>query len=612
MEVYLEIIKHPAPGRLGRLHLGRDDVPTPNLFHFPNYPGKNDLYLTGSESKTNKKPIIYDYDFFSIEDNSKIKPVNFALLPEFSAGFNIPKRLAEAAMKESFQLAEKHPGQGAVISPTKYPDLVERAATELRHHPLLAIAGGEKLASNPRLLVEVITKIREISSPNTALYYPFSPPSMFPVLAYMGVDLFDTAQAILAAVRGMYLTWRGFKTLGRMKELPCSCWACRDKTPQDIASHRDALVKHNLAVTKSLISEIREALREERLREYVERTASTDPGVMAILRILSREKGYFLEHYTPVSSSTPQVYVSQESYLRPEVKRWHQRLKSRYLPQAGFKLSIILPCSARKPYSKSRSHRLIRRYIRKGARDKLNLVHEVTLTSPLGLVPRELEEVFPAGSYDIPVTGHWSEEEKSVILELLTDYMNRAGTHVIAQVDGIYREICAEAGTELGMEEYLSKASLEHLSRRIAAILEDYEPGEGAYIEGKGVCDYQFGPGASEYLLPPGSERRGRAFYYRGWQIAAVNPSTGLLALTLKGGQMLYSYGRYQVKASLKPPSSNFFCVGVEEADNEIRPGDEVILVYDGEVVGVGRAVISGGEMQEAEHGLAVKLRHRK
>ena len=35
--------------------------------------------------------------------------------------------------------------------------------------------------------------------------------------------------------------------------------------------------------------------------------------------------------------------------------------------------------------------------------------HEVIVTSPLGLVPRDLEEVWPAGYYDIPVTGDWTQ-----------------------------------------------------------------------------------------------------------------------------------------------------------------------------------------------------------
>ena len=38
-------------------------------------------------------------------------------------------------------------------------------------------------------------------------------------------------------------------------------------------------------------------------------------------------------------------------------------------------------------------------------------VHQVIVTAPLGLVPRELEEIWPAANYDIPVTGEWDADE---------------------------------------------------------------------------------------------------------------------------------------------------------------------------------------------------------
>ena len=47
-----------------------------------------------------------------------------------------------------------------------------------------------------------------------------------------------------------------------------------------------------------------------------------------------------------------------------------------------------------------------------------HVIHEVIITSPLGIVPRELEIVYPAASYDIPVTGIWEGYEKKMIKNL--------------------------------------------------------------------------------------------------------------------------------------------------------------------------------------------------
>jgi archaeosine synthase len=610
MEVYLEILRHSGPGRLGKFHLGKEEIATPNFFHFPSYPGGHEVYLADSASRTRKKPVVYDYGFF--KRGSKVRASGFGLLPEFPVGFDVPRGMAEEAVEETLRVAREYPGQGAVITATKFPELVEKATLELRERPLLAVGSGSRLAEQPRLLVEVVSRIRETASPNTAIYFPFASPTLFSVLAYMGVDFFDSATAILGAVRARMLTHEGFRSLAEMGELPCRCRVCDGRAPEDLVEAPGALLAHNLGYVKKLLCEVREALREGRLREYAEEKAVCDAKAMAVLRILSHEKGDYLEKYTPIASGAMQRYVSQESYTRPEVKRWHRRLMERYTPPRGKKLSVILPCSARKPYSKSKSHRVFRRYIRKGAGGKLGLVHEVILTSPLGLVPRELERVYPASSYDIPVTGHWSGEEKLAAVKLLRSYLGKATTKAIAQVDGAYREICAEAGVELGMEDVLSKASLEHFSRRIAELLGDergvYDPVEDA----RKVCDYQFGLGAGEYLLPEGAELRGLCVFYDGEQVAAFNPGSGLLALTLRGAEMLQGYGKYLVRVSFRPRSNSLFCAGIEEAGEEIRPADEVIVVYKDEVVGVGRAVLSGVEMTEARKGLGVKLRHRR
>lgn len=52
------------------------------------------------------------------------------------------------------------------------------------------------------------------------------------------------------------------------------------------------------------------------------------------------------------------------------------------------------------------------------------------------------------------------------------------------------------------------------------------------------------------------------------------------------------------------------FARHVEDADEEIRPQEEVIVVNGkGEVLAVGRAVLSGREMKAFKHGVAVRVR---
>ena len=43
-----------------------------------------------------------------------------------------------------------------------------------------------------------------------------------------------------------------------------------------------------------------------------------------------------------------------------------------------------------------------------------------------------------------------------------------------------------------------------------------------------------------------------------------------------------------------------------------VLPKDEVVVVRNDEVVGVGKAVLTGREMVELRNGIGVKIRHRK
>jgi len=54
----------------------------------------------------------------------------------------------------------------------------------------------------------------------------------------------------------------------------------------------------------------------------------------------------------------------------------------------------------------------------------------------------------------------------------------------------------------------------------------------------------------------------------------------------------------------------NAFAKFVREVDSGLRPGDETVVLHDGDVLGVGRAELSGDAMSAFETGMAVFVRH--
>lgn len=297
--------------------------------------------------------------------------------------------------------------------------------------------------------------------------------------------------------------------------------------------------------------------------------------------------------------------ITEESLFRPEAVRWRKR--SLLLEPVGDTV-VILPCSMRKPYSSSRSHMIFSK-VTKG-------IQEVILTSPFGICPRELEKTYPIQSYDTSTTGDWSYEEIKVVGECLKKYVG--GKEVIAHVSGGYLQVC---------EEYLedavytckngkptSKESMENLKNEVK---------KHPRIKGRvktlhmlrSVARYQFNTKKADALVPDNVKiigRFDRRLMIDGEQIATLHFNNGFYSLNLKGGELLKDVGVKWVKIGFDLKTNTLFSPGVEDAHEDIIPNDEVVVLKDNEVVGVGKALLSGEEMKRAVKGVAVKIRHRK
>ncbi len=105
-------------------------------------------------------------------------------------------------------------------------------------------------------------------------------------------------------------------------------------------------------------------------------------------------------------------------FNHPVVKKWHEYFMEFWNSDKG--LAIILPCTSIKPYSKSATHKLAYSIIKKLDLD----VQVYSVSEPMLLVPRELEECYPFNSYDYP-PSKMTKEEKEEFVELLIDPLTK-------------------------------------------------------------------------------------------------------------------------------------------------------------------------------------------
>ena len=88
------------------------------------------------------------------------------------------------------------------------------------------------------------------------------------------------------------------------------------------------------------------------------------------------------------------------------------------------------------------------------------------------------------------------------------------------------------------------------------------------------------------------------------------NEQLGKFTINKISGQWLLDNGSFAVEIDDFKPTANIYSVGVTGVTDDVRPEDEVVLHYKGQVRGVGIAKMSGKAMVDLKKGVAVKVRN--
>ncbi|SDZ94738.1 archaeosine synthase [Haloplanus vescus] len=456
-----------------------------------------------------------------------------------------------------------------------------------------------------------IIAVREAIPADTALYLSgVATPANVASLVAAGVDLVDTKLARVKGRQGRYLTTEGEYHLDELAELP---GAFPSDPPRDEFTREDC-VEHNVAALESALATARTRIRRGRLRDYLEGQARHENWLTATFREFDQEYRY-LERRTPVIRDAEISAASEDTLNRVEIQRFADRVTTRYRNRFANPL-VLVPCSARKPYSDSQSHAQFHRAINYRG-------HLASMTSPIGVVPQELECTYPAQHYDAVVTGDWTEGEKTFVAEVLRRYLERNDyPRVIAHVPGEgYRDICERVAAEVDVPfEYTvedhptTSESLSNLSAALAGELK-FSKRERQHNTVRAIADYQFGAGAGDDLFPDlQTTSRHPKLQVRdgdGTQLAAQVPQYGVLSFTLEGARHWAASDAPTKRVEIDSfvPHGSVLAPGVVDASDDIRVGDEVVV--EGPVAfGVGRAEMNGPEMSESSRGVAVQVRH--
>ncbi len=462
---------------------------------------------------------------------------------------------------------------------------------------MVVVPNAYELRKDPRRIVDNIIRLRRAAGFNRLLYLSgLGEPSTIALLTYMGVDIFDDSLPRAAGISGIRL-------------IP----------EAEIVTGQDES-QNNIRAMEEELDKIRMFIATDRLRELADQRAPSTPTSVALLRLYDKE-GYEYAEETCSFTGCRFSCNTTQALRRPDIQSYKARIKD-YRKPAHKRVLLLLPCSAKKPYHISKSHKAFSSAIHTAPHD--TLVQELIVTSPLGIVPRELDAFYPANSYDIPVTGEWKPEEKAMIREMVGSVISQGWDSVVCHlgedyelVEGLADMVCTVVG------DSTSPASIQNLDKALRDATKGMEPVDYMIDRNeqmRNMLRFQFGAEAADLLMDQNTYAIGKFPYFKLFredaehnkiQLGMFTPERGGISLTLEGAQILADGGYPVIEIMDFEMKGNLFAVGVIKADPRIHVGDEAIAVCDGKVRLVGVAMMCGQEMTDLKRGIAVKTRHK-
>jgi len=318
----------------------------------------------------------------------------------------------------------------------KYLNLVARSAKEMGKLPFQIHALGSPTEVMERYRFDVLVDMIMTAKMNLPIEKPLhlfgaGHPFMFPLAVSLGCDFFDSAAYSLYAKEGRYMTETGTCRLNELDYFPCACPKCARTTPKQIMElppeeAHTFLAEHNLHTSSAELKRIKQAIRDGRLWEHLEMRAHVHPALFQAVKKLEKYEKY-IEKHDPAVKRSGLFFFSSVGLSRPEVVRYRKRLSERYTSPSEAKNLLFVPQTRRKPFHKSRVFTNVLAEF--SSAESSHRFHVCFYSAPFGVVPNELDEVYPLSQHETALTP--DEETSEYVAKQLANYIGHAAYETV-------------------------------------------------------------------------------------------------------------------------------------------------------------------------------------
>jgi 7-cyano-7-deazaguanine tRNA-ribosyltransferase len=371
---------------------------------------------------------------------------DIATILDHPTGLKVTKKHAEKTVntttKNAKQLFKTKTRQDILwvgpIQGGQYLDLVAKSAQQMKKLPfqIHALGSPTEIMQQYRfdLLVDMIITAKMNLPINKPLHlFGAGHPIMFSLAIALGCDLFDSAAYAIYARNNRYMTPNGTSRLNELEYFPCPCPKCTKTTPKTVlempTKERQAfLAEHNLYTCQAEMKRIKQAIKNGRLWEHLQTRAHAHPTLLQALKKLKKYEDY-IEKHSPATKKSGIFFFDHTDLARPYVVRHRKKIAGQYSPPKEAKILLLMPQTRTKPFSKSKEFKQTAKLLHGTLKDSLNKIHTCFYTAPFGVIPTELDEVYPLSQHETALPP--DKETIEYVTNQVADYITRTNYETV-------------------------------------------------------------------------------------------------------------------------------------------------------------------------------------
>lgn len=230
-------------------------------------------------------------------------------------------------------------------------------------------------------------------------------------------------------------------------------------TPKEVLQEaprerEEFLAEHNLHACQAELNRIKQAIRDGRLWEHIEMRTHAHPALFTSLKKL-KHYAEFIQKFSPTVKQGGLFYFSSAGLTRPEISVYKQRMLNRYIQPKNTRVLALVPQTPKKPMHEAYEFNIIKQTFRKLGAVLYNQVHVCFYAAPFGVIPLELDEVYPLSQHETALP--LDHETVNYVAKTVSEYVKQGQYKTVVLLHkpnfwgNIVKEHCIKSCQEKGV-----------------------------------------------------------------------------------------------------------------------------------------------------------------